>query len=667
MTVDATFIEGLVAELNELGEHTQIEAKTASEVGKSALETVCAFSNEPDLGGGHLLLGVARKKDPDLFGDRPYVVVGVPDPERVSAELASRCATEFDKPIRPRVTPVKMPGGVVLHVRVDEAQPQDKPVVLSRFGTPRGAFRRTSEGDFKGTQADYALLLGDQRGETYDRQVARRAALDDLDPAALRTYKKLLQDSGRSADVLEFSDDEVLQALGAVDRVGGEWRPTVAGVLLFGTRLALRRDFPMMRVDYLRVAGTEWVEDPLNRYDALIEIRAPLLTALRRAETAVLDDLPRKFHLPEGSLQRQDILPLPRKVLREAIVNALMHRDYQAHGPIQIIRFANRIEIHNPGYSLKPPDQLGQPNSLTRNPAIASVFHDTDLAETKGTGIGTMRRLMEKAELAPPTFESERAENRFVARIPLTHFLSRADLRWLDGTGEDLSPHERIVLVHVRDGGTVNNEAVRKMTGLDSLSASTLLRRLCALDLLSKEGGGTATFYLPTPRFLSSLPEGVTVPGFEGDGLSPGQPGMSGTQPGESAGKSGKSAAQPDKSGGQRGQSAAQTGEPTGQSSMSATKSSMSEGKSPMLPPDLREMAEEIGGKADDATMRAAVVRLCHWRPLSARELAAALDRTPDYLSGRYLRPMVAEGALALTIPDKPRSRYQKYTTPDAP
>ncbi len=639
MKVDAEYVQSLIAELNELGEHTRIEAKRASEVGKSALETVCSFSNEPDLGGGHLLLGVAKEKDPDLFGKRPYVVVGVPDPERLSAELASRCATEFSRPIRPRITPVKLPQGVVIHVFVEEARPEDKPIIMKRYGSPRGIFRRTSEGDFKGTPEDLAVFYGERGGATYDREIVRGATLDDIDPDAIRMYRKLLEESGRSAEVLAFSDPELLQALGAVQKADGDLKPTVAGLLLFGTRLALRRDFAMMRVDYLRVPGTEWVEDAANRYEALIEIRDPLLRALLRAETAVLDDLPKKFNLPEGSLQRQDILPLPRKVLREAIVNALMHRDYRVHGPTQIIRFADRIEIHNPGYSLKPPNQLGKPGSANRNPTIASVFHDTDLAETKGTGIGTMRRLMENAELLPPTFESERGENRFVAHIPLTHLLSNEDLAWLDGIGEELSAHERVVLVHVRDEGTVNNEGVRKMTGLDSLSASTLLRRLCALDLLSKEGAGTATYYLPTGRFHRSLPDGVTVPGTGGP-----HPEMGDVEIQVSTGKSGMSGAK---------------------SPMSPSKSPMFGDESPMLPDDLRDMVEGIGGKADDAIMRDAIVRLCRWRPLSAHDLAGVLGRRADYLSGRYLRPMVAEGALALTIPDKPRSRHQKYTVPD--
>lgn len=119
------------------------------------------------------------------------------------------------------------------------------------------------------------------------------------------------------------------------------------------------------------------------------------------------------------------------KALREAIVNALMHRSYREHRPTQIIRYDNRIEITNPGFSLKSEEKLGQPGSETRNPFIAAVFHDTNLAETKGSGIRAMRRLMEKAHLVPPTFESSRDNNEFTSRLLLHHFLDANDLEWL--------------------------------------------------------------------------------------------------------------------------------------------------------------------------------------------------------------------------------------------
>ncbi len=77
--------------------------------------------------------------------------------------------------------------------------------------------------------------------------------------------------------------------------------------------------------------------------------------------------------LPEDDVQAT-ATGLPIKALREAIVNALMHRSYYEHRPTQIIRYDNRIEIINPGFSLKSEEKLGSPGSETRNPFIAAVF-----------------------------------------------------------------------------------------------------------------------------------------------------------------------------------------------------------------------------------------------------------------------------------------------------
>ena len=366
MSVQEETVRRLLAELNEVGEHTRIEAKTASELGKSVLETICAFANEPDLGGGHLLLGVARAESPDLFNVKPYTVLGMDDPERISDDLATQCASAFNRPIRPRVTPVTLDGKTVLHVQIEEARAEDKPVYLTRFGLPRGAFRRISATDQKGTDDDLRTLYASHRQAPYDREPAARATLADIDPDAIRTYRKLLSDVNSNAEALTFSDEELLEALGAAEKVGDELKPTVAGVLLFGTRLALRRDFAMMRVDYMRVPGTEWVEDASNRYDALVEIRAPLLTALLRAETAVLDDLPKKFHLPEG----EPSAPGPASAPTQGAPRSHRERPDAPRLP--------RTWLHS-NHSLYEPDRDSQPRLLTQadGPARAARLGGT--------------------------------------------------------------------------------------------------------------------------------------------------------------------------------------------------------------------------------------------------------------------------------------------------
>ena len=179
-------------------------------------------------------------------------------------------------------------------------------------------------------------------------------------------------------------------------RVDGQLQPTLAGIVIFGKALALRRLLPMVRIDYIRVPGTEWVEDPENRFQS-IDIRKPLLLALPQAEASIIDELPKGFRLPEGQLQSVQEPILPRKVIREALANAVMHRSYTVHSPTQIIRYSNRIEIRNVGYSLKDPTHLGSPGSRLRNPVIAAVLHDLNIAEAKGTGIRAMRRLAVEA------------------------------------------------------------------------------------------------------------------------------------------------------------------------------------------------------------------------------------------------------------------------------
>ena len=91
----------LLENLNLLDEHEKIEAKRASEAGKSILETICALANEPDLGGGWLLLGVVREEMALFPG---YEVEGITDPDKVSSDIASQCATKFNLPLRVDIT-----------------------------------------------------------------------------------------------------------------------------------------------------------------------------------------------------------------------------------------------------------------------------------------------------------------------------------------------------------------------------------------------------------------------------------------------------------------------------------------------------------------------------------------------------------------------------------
>lgn len=140
---------------------------------------------------------------------------------------------------------------------------------------------------------------------------------------------------------------------------------------------------------------------------------------------------------------------------------------------------------------------MGQPGSETRNQVIAAVFHETNLAETKGSGIRAMRRLMKASHLTPPTFESNRVANSFTMRLLLHHFLGEEDLQWLQGFERyKWTDAQKQALVFAREVGAVDNATYRQMSDCDTLRASKELRELKEQGLLQSKGNGSATYYV---------------------------------------------------------------------------------------------------------------------------------------------------------------------------
>ena len=616
----------LLESLTLLDENERIEAKRAQDVGKSLLETICAFANEPGMDGGWLLLGVAPDEQALFPG---YAVEGVTDPDKLSADIASQCASVFNMPLRVDIRTESLEGKPVIVVSVPEAAPQAKPIYFKSTGLPRGAFRRIGSTDQRCTEDDLEALYASRQHESFDAGLVAGAELDDLDEKVIADYRAARAEANPDAEELRWADLELLQALNAVRRdASGAWKPTVAGLLLFGTAVALRRSFPMTRVDYIRVPGREWVPHPERRFDT-VELRAPMFSLLRRIQAAILDDLPKSFGLEEGQLQRSDQPVIPLRALREVLVNALMHRSYRAHAPVQVIRYANRLEIRNPGFSLKSRDHLGEPGSMSRNPHIASVLHETRFAETKGSGIRAIREAMDKAGLVPPLFESDRGQDQFSVFFFFHHFLGEEDLRWL-GQFRDLhlGNEDARALVVAREAGGIDNATYRALNKVDTLTASNALRRLRDAGLLSQQGKGSATWYQPTGKLTKT------------DGLSSDLGALSSKPEGLSSNPGALS------------------------SNPEALSSNLAPARAALLNELPGELAARVGGigqRHQPDRVRDLVVDLCAHRSWRVDELALLLQRNPEFIRQSYLRPLLAQQRIAMTLPDTPNSPLQAY------
>jgi len=607
--------EELFQLLNDHDECDWIEAKGGHESSHSVMETVCSFSNEPDLGEGYIIMGFAEDDSQPL---PQYKLVNIDDPDKFQSDFVSKCSTMFNIPIRPEVSVEKVDGKTIIKVKIKELPSQQKPLFFKKEGLPSGAYRRIGPTDQRCTEDDMHIFYKNQL--SFDQTPISGSSIDDIDENALKRYRFLREKVNPAAEELTYSDSELLEAPGCVNKEN-KTELNMAGLLLFGSSKALRSNYPMLRLDYIRVPGNTWVSNPDNRFST-IDMRGSLILLLYRAIEAVNADLPKGFLLDGNNLQAS-VVGLPIKALREAIVNALMHRSYREHSPTQIIRYDNRIEISNPGFSLKSEDKLGEPGSETRNPFIAAVFHDTNLAETKGSGIRAMRRLMEEAHLVPPTFESKRDSNEFTSRLLLHHFLNEEDLIWLKQFESlNLSDGQKQALIFVREVGAIDNQTYRQMADCDTLKASNELRVLRNNKLLIAKGKARATYYIASeivnngsapPQKLSAPPQELSTPPQE----------------------------------------------------LSAPPQELS---APPPPLELdKELVNEISRinirERDSGKIIAVIMKLCTNRPLKAKEIGSVLNKGEDYIKRKYLREMIKNKQLVYLHPDMINHPEQAYIT----
>lgn len=250
------------------------------------------------------------------------------------------------------------------------------------------------------------------------------------------------------------------------------------------------------------------------------------------------------------------------------------------------------------------------------------MLHEVNIAETKGSGIRAMREMMLANDLLPPTFESSRRPDQFVATFLFHHFLGPDDLAWLRRlTTETISDEEARALVFVRELGAIDNAAYRAINGTDTLNASGHLRRLRDLDLLQMKGSGSRTYYIPGPKFVANQ-----TPSSENT-----------HQPATN----------------------------THQLSVNTHQLLQNPPQGNATPPEaLMARIRSAGSKPRRDVLRTIIVDLCAWQPSSARELAGWLGRTDHkHLVREHLTPMVRDGLLDYTIPEMENHPDQRYTT----
>lgn len=224
-------------------------------------------------------------------------------------------------------------------------------------------------------------MLSERRiagSRSFDATPLPEASLKDLSRPLFAGYRE----SAIDPTIIEANHrslEEQLASLRFFDL--GTGRPTVAGMLLFGTNI--RYFLPGAYVQFLRLPGTELAEDPIDQQ----QIDGDLLSIIKVIETKFRGTVDTRLHQDDGFKERETP-EYPERALRELILNAIMHRDYQSHAPIKWYWFSDRMEIHSPGglYGVVTPTTM-ETSSDYRNPVIAEALHELGYVNRYGYGI----------------------------------------------------------------------------------------------------------------------------------------------------------------------------------------------------------------------------------------------------------------------------------------
>jgi ATP-dependent DNA helicase RecG len=357
------------------------------DVGDLARE-IAAFANS---GGGQIFLGV--EDDSTVTG-----VGTVAQADALMRKVSQACRDRVRPPIACEVTKALVGGTPLLIVDVPGFAP-DRPYLADGV-----LFIRDVNQKHRGTRADL-IRITQSVDYHFDEQPVRGAVHDDLDLSAVREFLSAAYD--RSPDVAEVAS--YLRTLGCLE--AGD-TPTVAGVLFFGHDP--QRWLPDATVSAARLPGTEPTTQFLDRE----EIGGRLTDQFTGAVAFLSKHLSAPSRV-EG-WQRKD-LGVPTEVLREAMLNALAHRDYRMASQTRLFVYDDRVEVANPGELLNRPtlETIRFGISQRRNPRVAALLARAHSArrEHLGIGIPEMFRLMRDRGLPEPQFRIDGGHFRVVLRI----------------------------------------------------------------------------------------------------------------------------------------------------------------------------------------------------------------------------------------------------------
>jgi len=358
-------------------------------------DTLSSFSNQDS--GGVVLFGVAEAEG--------YEVLGVYDPQDLQQRVAEQCK-QMQPAVRPLFSVADIEDRIVVSAEIPGVDISDRPVFYKGVGRVKGSFIRV--GDADEPMSDYEIYSYDayRRRIRDDIRTVELAYVAHFNTELLDAYIAAIKKNKPNTEKL--SSEEILQLMGIVrDGV-----PTLAGVLCLSSYP--QAAFPQLCVTAVVIPGTQMGETGLDgeRFLDNKRIEGTIGEMLEETIRFVGRNMREKTIVGSDG-KRNDKTEYPINAVREAVLNALMHRDYSIHTegtPVRVLMFNDRMEIWSEGglYGKLTIDSIGKVHADTRNQTLVNILEIQKIAENRYSGIPTIRSEMTAFHLPEPIFENRR-------------------------------------------------------------------------------------------------------------------------------------------------------------------------------------------------------------------------------------------------------------------
>lgn len=454
-------------------------------------------------------------------GETAYVLIGVEDDGRITG-ARPRHGNDID-PIRIQAL-IGNKTRPSLVCRVDVVQIKNKPVIVIEVpkatipvSTSTGLYKRralNSKGKPECLPYHYHEMqsfLSAQGILDYSRLVVNGATWEDLDPLEFERFRRFIRDYRGDSALTDLSDLDIAKALGAVETNGEVKAIKTLGLLLFGKEESLKRLIPTHEVAFQVFDGDKVVVNDFF-YQPLLNVMENLLLRFRarnRQEEAML------------GLVRIGIPDYSERSFREAVANALIHRDYTRIGTVFIQWHDDWLEISNPGGF---PEGITLQNLLVtppkpRNPLLADAFKRIGIVERTGRGIDII--FLEQLRNGRPLPSYERSSaNEVILNIPG----GKANLEFVRFIIEEnqhkkpLTLDELLILNKLWYEKQIATKDASSIIQKSESEALIILNRLCERGLVEGKGskkGRIWHFSASVYRKYMKLSDYIHLRGFE--------------------------------------------------------------------------------------------------------------------------------------------------------